>query len=131
LRTLNLLGALALGTLAFNAHAAGGEELYSPQFAACMDKAGGVTAKMIDCFSTETKAQDVRLNAAYKRLMEGLTPARKQELTEVQRMWLKYRDANCKFYADPDGGTLARVNANSCFLTATAERAEELQHLAE
>lgn len=129
MRTLTLLGALAL-SVAFNAHAAG-EELMSPQFSACMDKSGGVTAKMINCMATETKSQDVRLNAAYKRLMNGLTPARKQELTEIQRMWLKYREANCKFYADPDGGTIAAVNANSCFLTATAERAEELQHMAE
>jgi uncharacterized protein YecT (DUF1311 family) len=130
LRILTLLGALALST-AFNAHAAGGEALMSPQFSACMDKSGGVTAKMITCMMTETKAQDARLNAAYKRLMNGLTPERKQELTEVQRMWLKYRQANCNFYADPSGGTMAAVNANSCFLTATAERAEELQHMAE
>ena len=29
---------------------------------------------------------------------------------------------------DPDGGTLARVNANDCMLTATATRASELEH---
>lgn len=125
-----LLGAVALST-AFNAHAAGGEELLSKEYATCMDKAGGVTAKMINCMATETKAQDVKLNASYKRLMSGLTPARQKELTEVQRSWLKYREGNCKFYADPDGGTIANVNANSCFMMATAERADELQHLAE
>jgi len=48
-------------------------------------------------------------------------------LQEAQRAWIKYRDTNCDFYYDPDGGTLARVNANSCMMTSTADRARELE----
>lgn len=47
-------------------------------------------------------------------------------LRDVQRKWMAYRDANCQFYADPDGGILARVAANACLLRMTAERVEEL-----
>ena len=75
--------------------------------------------------TAETKRQDAQLNKAYKALMADLSPARKTQLQEAQRAWIKYRDANCGFYYDPDGGTLARVSANDCVMTSTAERARE------
>ena len=99
----------------------------SKQYATCMDKAGGTTFGMIECISTEGQRQDAQLNKAYKALMAELPPPRRAQLLEAQRAWIKYRDANCAFYYDPDGGTLARVNANSCMLTATADRAHELE----
>ena len=99
----------------------------SKQHAACMDKSGGTTMGMIECITAEAQRQDARLNKAYKAVMADLSPARKKQLLEAQRAWLKFRDANCGFYYDPDGGTLARVNANDCMMTATAERARELE----
>ena len=99
----------------------------SKPHAACMDKSGGTTMGMIECITAETQRQDARLNKAYKALMAGLAPPRKAQLQEAQRAWLKYRDANCGFYADPEGGSLARVNANDCVMTTTADRARELE----
>lgn len=99
----------------------------SKQFPACMDKSGGVTVDMLDCIGAETKRQDARLNKAYKEAMPQLSPARKKQLQEAQRTWIKYRDANCNFYADPDGGTMATVSSNDCFMSATASRAKELE----
>jgi len=97
------------------------------QFSICMDKSGGVTSDMLDCIGAETKRQDARLNKAYKDVMASLTPARKKQLQEAQRAWIKYRDANCTFYADPDGGTMATVSSHDCFMSATASRAKELE----
>ncbi len=99
----------------------------SKQFSVCMDKSGGVTAAMLDCIVSETKGQDARLNKAYKEIMGQLPPARKKQLQEAQRAWLKYRDANCNFYADPDGGTMANVSASDCFMSVTATRAKEIE----
>ena len=99
----------------------------SKQFSACMDKSGGVTVDMLYCIGAETKRQDARLNKAYKEVMHQLSPARKKELQDAQRAWIKYRDANCNFYADPDGGTMATVSSNDCFMSATASRAKELE----
>lgn len=99
----------------------------SKQYAACMDKSGGVTVAMIECITAEHQRQDVRLNKAYKALMADLNPERKKQLQAVQRAWLKFRDGNCSFYDDPDGGTLARVSANNCMMTSTASRARELE----
>lgn len=97
------------------------------QYSSCMDKAGGITVNMLDCMGAETKRQDARLNRAYKDVMARLSPERRKELQEVQRVWIKYRDANCRFYADPDGGSIASVNSNDCFMSATAARAKELE----
>lgn len=103
----------------------------SQKFDACMDKSGGVTIDMIDCIGAEIERQDVRLNKAYKSLMANLTPERKKELQEAQRAWIKFRDLNCNFYHDPYGGSIARVNANSCLMAMTADRAKELDNLAQ
>ncbi len=101
----------------------------SRDFQACLDQAGGVTPRMIDCITTELKRQDDRLNQNYKKLMSSLSNERKKDLQEAQRAWLRFRDANCRFYNDPDGGTAARVEANDCILNATADRASELKLL--
>lgn len=96
-------------------------------FSVCMDKSGGVTAEILDCIGAETKRQDTRLNKAYKEVMSQLPSARKKQLQDAQRAWIKYRDANCDFYADPDGGTMATVSSNDCLMSATASRAKELE----
>lgn len=111
---------------------AAAEEIeYSPQYETCMDASNGVTFDMIDCMTAEHEIQDAELNAAYKTLRAHLTPERQEALKLAQRAWIAYRDANCDFYNDPDGGTMARLMANSCMLEATAERARELRTIAE
>lgn len=101
------------------------------QFSDCMDRSGGVTVDMLNCIAAETKAQDGRLNKAYKEVMAQLVASRKKQLQDAQRAWIKYRDANCNFYADPDGGTMAFVSSSGCFMSATASRAKELESFKE
>ena len=101
----------------------------SKEYATCLDKASGVTPEMMDCIGAETKRQDARLNENYRRLLSKLSANRKKSLTEAQRAWISFRDANCRFYYDPDGGSLARVSASECTLNATADRATELKQL--
>ena len=110
------------------AAAAEGPE-YSGTYSACMDKAAGVTASMVECIGVELQRQDRRLNAAYGQLLETLTPQRRRQLQSVQRLWLQYRDANCRFQADPNGGTIARVAGSACHLEMTTDRASELERL--
>ncbi len=115
----------------FSANAVASDDLYTGRYAACMDRSGGVTVEMLNCINEELVSQDARLNGAYKKLITQLTPARKQQLVTAQRLWVKYRDANCQFYSDPDGGTLSSVSASDCVLSETAERAKELENLSE
>lgn len=101
----------------------------NPEFSICMDQSGGGTMSMIDCMGQESERQDVRLNRVYKTLMDTLPATRKTALRDAQRAWLKYREANCDFYYDPDGGSMARLQVNDCFMTETAKRAKELEDI--
>jgi uncharacterized protein YecT (DUF1311 family) len=103
---------------------------FTKQFSNCIKKSGGVTSEMLNCIAAETKIQDAQLNRNYKQIMASLSPARKKQLLTVQRLWIQYRDANCGFYADPDGGTSSAVRSSDCFLRTTASRAQELQNFA-
>jgi uncharacterized protein YecT (DUF1311 family) len=123
--TATFLVALTLGVSPIVA----ADREFSKEFEACLDKAGGVTPAMIDCISAELKRQDALLNQNYRKLMASLSAGRKKVLQEAQRAWIKFRDTNCDFYFDPDGGSAARIDANECLLNATADRAKELAQL--
>jgi len=101
---------------------------FSEKFQTCMDKANGVTMSMHECIGAEIAVQDKRLNDNYKEYLKYLTPERKTQLVELQKLWIKYRDMKCKFFYDPEGGTLAGILGHSCLLDMTAERADELKH---
>jgi uncharacterized protein YecT (DUF1311 family) len=68
-------------------------------------------------------------NENYKRSMAKLSAKRKEALLEAQRAWIKFRDANCNFYYDPEGGSAAHLAGTDCNLNATANRATELRNL--
>jgi uncharacterized protein YecT (DUF1311 family) len=103
----------------------------SPSYDKCMDKSGGTTSSMLECADKETKIQDLKLNKAYKNAMKALEPKKQMELKDVQRLWVKYRDAHCGFYEGLTGGTMDSLNTSSCFLEMTAVRVEELEAIAE
>lgn len=120
---------ILVSSVLFSVSAQAQDSGHSNEFSTCMDASGGVTAGMIDCITAEYKQQDARLNKAYKSLMAGLNAERGKQLKAAQRAWIKFRDTNCEFYMDPDGGTLARVNANDCMMQMTAHRAQEIERL--
>jgi uncharacterized protein YecT (DUF1311 family) len=115
--------------LTFGPTAYSADEGLSKKYSSCMNKSIS-TQDMVECIDSEYKAQDARLNKAYKLLQQNLSADRKKQLLEAQRLWIKYRDANCGFYYDPDGGSMARLSANDCMMISTAMRAKELENLA-
>ena len=122
---------LLLGLLIMTCSISHAAPTYSAQYTTCIDRAGGVTADTIDCIGQELVHQDKRLNQNYQHLLKVLRPERKTELRDVQRLWLKYREANCNFYYDREGGSLARIMANQCMLDMLIERNQELEGLIE
>lgn len=108
---------------------AGGVKL-SPAFDKCITKAAAVDPAVLECIGNEHEVQDRRLNSNYKALMGKLDAPRKKQLQEAQRLWLKYVEANCDFYYDPNGGTSARMMSAQCSVEARAQRASELEDLA-
>ena len=103
-------------------------ESYTKAYKVCMDKAVS-TQDMVECTEIEYRVQDKRLNVAYKSLISKQTAARVKQLTELQKLWIRYRDANCAFYYDPEGGSMARIRANDCMLTMTQDRATEFESM--
>lgn len=115
--------------LTFGPTAYSADEGLSKKYSSCMNKSVS-TQDMVECIDSEYKTQDARLNNAYKLLQQNLSADRKKQLLEAQRLWIKYRDANCSFYYDPGGGSMARLSANDCMMISTAVRAKELENLA-
>jgi uncharacterized protein YecT (DUF1311 family) len=108
---------------------AAAEREMTQEYSTCLAQSNGVTLEMINCILAETRRQDARLNENFKKLMSELGTERKKALVEAQRAWIKFRDTNCGFYADPEGGSAARMAANECILNSTVDRAKELQLL--
>ncbi|HSC80172.1 MAG TPA: lysozyme inhibitor LprI family protein [Chitinolyticbacter sp.] len=101
----------------------------SKTYRSCMEHARGVTARVLDCTNREYTRQDQRVSAAYQVLLAQPGRPRQVQLRDAQQAWLKFRQANCNYYADPDGGPLAQVIASDCLLTVTAARVAELEGL--
>ena len=119
---------ILLPTLFFSSIVHSADMSLSKQYEICMKKAIS-TQDMLECGDAEYKLQDIRLNKAYKALQQNLNIERKKQLQETQRLWIKFKESNCNFYFDPDGGSMARLNANSCLILSTADRAKELENL--
>lgn len=102
-------------------------EKTNSQFDACMDKSGGVTVNILNCIDAETRKQDKKLNTMYQNVMKSLSNKRKEQLKKTQQLWIKYRDANCDFYYEPDGGTMASISGANCVMDMTTQRAKELE----
>jgi uncharacterized protein YecT (DUF1311 family) len=121
--------AIALAALSFSVSAADSD--YSATHTACMHASEGVTVNMLNCMSSETEQQDARLNKNYKAAMQGLQQENKTQLRDAQRLWIKFRDADCALLGSLTGGTIDSVNGASCYLDMTKERADDLGWLAE
>jgi uncharacterized protein YecT (DUF1311 family) len=98
-------------------------DLYGPEHQNC---AGGSTPEIEECLARYTKAWDARLNAAYRELLNGNPEA--GSLRSAQRLWLQFRDANCRYYGLGEG-TIVRVQAAACLRYMTSQRAQELEEL--
>ena len=127
---LKFMALLLIALLVFASAQTFGQEkdLLSAEYSKCIEQSGGTDPGMLDCMGAEAERQDKRLNDVYKKLMNELKPERKRQLQEAQRLWIKYIEANCDFYLDPDGGTAARLAASECPVLAKAARAKELEN---
>src|SRR5262249_3777018 len=91
----------------------------------CLDKAvEGPWAGMFACTGEELDRQAAPLNDTYKELMSELSRDRKKALLKAQRAWIKFREAKCNYYGDPEGGRAERRIASDCLVTMTAKRAK-------
>ena len=121
--------AIALTTMSLSVSAA--DDGYSATYTSCMDASGGVTMNMLDCMGSETEQHDARLNQNYKAAMQALDKGQQNQLRDAQRLWIKFRDADCALLGSLTGGSIDRINSASCFLDMTKQRADDLGRLVE
>jgi uncharacterized protein YecT (DUF1311 family) len=87
-----------------------------------------ITSDLVDCLSKAKDVSDEKLNSLYQRLRKNLDGEDLTHLVETQRIWIKYRDANCAAErALYDGGTGAYPAYLACMESMTRSRAKELQ----
>ncbi|WP_244485263.1 lysozyme inhibitor LprI family protein [Bradyrhizobium tropiciagri] len=107
---------LALGILSARAQ-------QSAEYDACMDKAEGVSTKMLDCGKTEIEKWDTRLNTAYQALLAGSKGEAHAQLLTEQRAWLKHHLSEThRLAADPGNGSVAFLDSQAFELKDIADR---------
>jgi len=99
----------------------------------CYEKAQ-TQSQLTACAADALKRQDQELNRLYGQMQNRLKrddPA-KALLTQAQRQWIGFRDAECAFAAVRSaGGSIHAMNFDSCLAELTRNRVIELQnHLA-
>ena len=101
-----------------------GQHMNAPD-APCQPPASN--AEMTACFIQASKTADERLNKAYSRIREVLSPDEQLDLQSAQRLWLKFRDTNCSaersLYA---GGSAGPTVYAACIEADTQQRTSDL-----
>ncbi len=99
----------------------------------CFEKAQTQT-QLTACAADALRRNDQELNRLYQQMQGRLKGDDKmrQRLTEAQRRWIEFRDAECAFTtARTMGGSIHAMNLNNCLAELTRNRVIELQnHLA-
>ena len=91
--------------------------------------AGAVTTSdLVDCLGKARTASDGQLNSLYQQIQQKLDSDELKELTTAQRLWIKYRDANCTAARSLYGlGTASTPVYLACLDAMTRERIKELR----
>lgn len=98
------------------------------QLDACIDAAAAIDLQVKDCYVALAQREDARLNANWKELLKavgGTGTAKGKALISEQKAWIAFRDAACLHLAI-DGGTLDRVQSQSCYADVITRRANEI-----
>ncbi len=110
------------------AHAQTAGQRYGEEYQKCNN---GTASDTVRCVDALVRQWDVRLNEAYKKLMKQIPDAkRRTELRKTQELWIKYRQANCSWYATGEG-TISRIEGVECMRSMTADRALQLEEAGE
>ena len=86
------------------------------------------TVELIDCLSKAKDSSDAKLNSVYQSIRKQLVGSDLDHLTETERLWVKYRDANCSAErALYNAGTAANPAYLTCFEAMTRSRTKEVE----
>ncbi len=98
-------------------------EMFGSDYKPCGEQPN--TLAIVGCIDAKTEVWDQRLNSSYRDLMHRIDAGQSEPLRAAQRLWVRYRDANCAFYGAQDG-TIREIQAAECLRVMTKQRAIEL-----
>lgn len=80
------------------------------------------------CFSALYRKVDQELNDQYSRLSNSLDAENRSNLVAAQRLWVKFRDADCLF-AEPrkENDNIVSSGRSICLTRRTLDRLEQLE----
>jgi uncharacterized protein YecT (DUF1311 family) len=86
------------------------------------------TAEEASCFGTAFERADAELNKYYRRIETLEAGGDLTNLKIAQRLWIQFRDANCKAEYDLyEGGSAGPTVKLACLEAMTRHRIEELE----
>ncbi|HEU4386734.1 MAG TPA: lysozyme inhibitor LprI family protein [Blastocatellia bacterium] len=94
-------------------------------------KETGVTADLVECSLKKLADADAELNRTYRQLLSRLGDKKwEMKLRAAQQAWIKYRDTNCDYESEFNGGGSAvTFEYNFCLAEMTVGRTKELQKM--
>ena len=118
---ITLVAALLVPT--FHARAAGDDPFRNLD---C--KNAKVQMELNYCADRDFQAADRKLNALYRKLLDGSEPKDKELLRTAERNWIAWRDSECAFEtAGSEGGSIQPMEYSECLTQKTEARTRELQ----
>jgi uncharacterized protein YecT (DUF1311 family) len=86
------------------------------------------TSDLTACLSKAQASSDAEMNSLYKELRQRLNASEGEQLSNAQKLWAKYRDANCSAERSLYGfGTAAPPAYLACLEAMTRARTKELR----
>ncbi len=87
-----------------------------------------VTSDLVDCLSKARVSSEAKMNSLYQEITRKLNGSEVAQLANTQRLWIKYRDANCSAERSLyEPGTAASPAYLGCLEALTRERIKELR----
>jgi len=105
------------------------QRIFSNNYYKCEKERGETHIGISSCMEEELKKQDNALNIAYKKAKASIQPFRVNELKEVQRKWIAYRDSKCAFFHHKESGQVGSIEEESCLIKETITRTKELKEI--
>ena len=101
-----------------------------PAYDRCMKQSGDTNVAWGECGSAWIGREEVRLNAAWRRVAPRIDGTAGAALLAEQRAWVAYKDLSCQLYATGDYGREGQVlHYPICRAGVLAARTRELEAL--
>lgn len=90
------------------------------------------TVEINQCSLVEQQKVEKQLNAAYQQTLKEIAgmddPGIKTKLIDAQRLWVKFREADCEAeYAKWQGGSIRNVMYSECMQARAKQRIQQLE----